>query len=179
MDMMMQNLSLQLSTSAWGSELKYWCNPGHLWNYGLPLREVVSWNFDTLDSDEQKLSLPLREVVSWNVNKVYKKDLEKLSTSAWGSELKSVWCFRNQNVQVRLPLREVVSWNKRATLQPAGRKSLPLREVVSWNCNGVGETDDPYLSTSAWGSELKCPYCNWILCSPQSTSAWGSELKYK
>ena len=36
------------------------------------------------------------------------------------------------------------------------RLGLPLREVVSWNIRNPSSMSTRYMSTSAWGSELKC-----------------------
>ena len=143
------------STSAWGSELKYWLNECHRTALRLPLREVVSWNdFSCLFSS---LSQP--------------------STSAWGSELKYIKRFLLRSV-LRLPLREVVSWNAvQACLMdtPASSTSAWGSELKYYNGNYPGHNRP---STSAWGSELKCDCLVCFLLCVLSTSAWGSELKY-
>ena len=120
------------STSAWGSELKW--NKCYKKNktFGLPLREVVSWNSHFCQVPHSWQCLPLCEVVSWNLT-FFREDTTSLrstsawgselkyqmlpwhyrqdqSTSAWGSELKSRMTVRAQ-ICIRLPLREVVSWN--------------------------------------------------------------------
>ena len=100
------------------------------------------------------------------------------STSVWGSELKCD-CHVHQQSTVRLPLCEVVSWNNLPSSAPGGCLRLPLCEVVSWNillfyflrintarlplCEVVSwnilsqNKEKLYnLSTSVWGSELKC-----------------------
>ena len=101
-----------VSTSAWGSELKLWFRIIFLCNQGLPLREVVSWN----------------DIFSWH-----------------------------HSLDMSLPLREVVSWNLTVISKPAAKPSLPLREVVSWNILKAENNLLKCVSTSAWGSELKCP----------------------
>ena len=126
---------------------------------GLPLREVVSWNIAIIDNILWMFCLPLREVVSWNKLEDIKDIGEKLSTSAWGSELKYLkTAFHIQNMLstsawgselkwiatskrkrfYSLPLREVVSWNHKISEREAWELSLPLREVVSWNIYPVG-----------------------------------------
>ena len=128
------------STSAWGSELKYTDLQGSEIKPCLPLREVVSWNKEVVEHGSYEHSLPLREVVSWNTT-VY------------------AWTAGN----MRLPLREVVSWN--IILIPVITMSsrLPLREVVSWNFLFSISGFIASLSTSAWGSELKC-HCISVNC---------------
>ena len=56
-----------LSTSVWGSELKYdnWFSTYPF--TGLPLCEVVSWNFHGYFQASTQQRLPLCEVVSWNI----------------------------------------------------------------------------------------------------------------
>ena len=105
------------STSAWGSELKY-SSPNNVGSSGcLPLREVVSWNDELNCPLLFCFCLPLREVVSWN---------------------DSVSDF-SQN-QSGLPLREVVSWNIYSSANAFCLGGLPLREVVSWNIIIIANT---------------------------------------
>ena len=120
------------STSAWGSELKYYFN----------------------EKDAKEECLPLREVVSWNGYRCRTETKWYLSTSAWGSELK-YRCSVDIRKNRCLPLREVVSWNVVACTLLHFRFRLPLREVVSWNISGMFNLIPTVLSTSAWGSELK------------------------
>ena len=99
-----------MSTSAWGSELKYHRLMISTRTLRLPLREVVSWNISIETGEPVEFCLPLREVVSWNALLNVRQGTFASSTSAWGSELKylsiMIWV-----PPLSLPLREVVSWN--------------------------------------------------------------------
>ena len=136
-----------------------------------------------LNCGEKRWSLPLREVVSWNTGAVTLNADPTASTFAWGSELKcrigqtfsdDVWSTSAWGSELKypadatlvpalgLPLREVVSWNDFLDLlQEFLHASLPLREVVSWNAYIVLDKISEAMSTSAWGSELKCQSRRW------------------
>ncbi len=121
-----------MSTSVWGSELKY----RTLWedgkNFCLPLCEVVSWNNNSSPITSNVNGLPLCEVVSWNAIKRLIQICEKTSTSVWGSELK--YPSRPMTCNgICLPLCEVVSWNTPEQHRVRNAWRLPLCEVVSWN----------------------------------------------
>ena len=80
------------STSVWGSELKSFISIYHPSCYSLPLCEVVSWNVIYLFINFPWSRLPLCEVVSWNKEILLWKSAFTRSTSVWGSELKFLCC---------------------------------------------------------------------------------------
>ena len=136
------------------------------------------WNLWLMSIDfVTNCCLPLREVVSWNEIRVCIRPHFRQSTSAWGSELKLLTAA-GKDLEHCLPLREVVSWNTSRNNINVPWSGLPLREVVSWNISGNLNSPARSMSTSAWGSELKCISETKITGMTSSTSAWGSELKY-
>ena len=97
------------------------------------------------------------------------------------------------------PLREVVSWKIHQIFLQSLYYRRPLREVVSWKVNIDKAAKSNFLSTSAWGRELK-DTSQYVKCCfsgrplrevvswknhadvttetpSSSTSAWGRELK--
>ena len=123
--------------------------------------------------------LPLCEVVSWNHNDFPDANPETLSTSVWGSELKSQSVLLRSHAVHGLPLCEVVSWNNYIFWFCECRLGLPLCEVVSWNILYLSVIDLLNKSTSVWGSELKYAADGFTNLLDSSTSVWGSELKYQ
>ena len=115
----------------------------------------MSWNDHCKHCWDHHTGLPLCEVVSWNIRLHGIKSVKYLSTSVWGSELKSFISIYHPSCY-SLPLCEVVSWNK---------------EILLWKSAFT-------RSTSVWGSELKFLCCQDCSCFVLSTSVWGSELKY-
>ena len=72
-----------------------------------------------------------------------------------------------------------MSWNNADRFIRNFVDCLPLREVVSWNPQSSQQAARRTVSTSAWGSELKCSVHTSRSLPAWSTSAWGSELKYQ
>ena len=82
-----------------------------------------------------------------------------MSTSVWGSELKSRLRWSLCQCSFCLPLCEVVSWNIPISLSKSSSHRLPLCEVVSWN---YYRSDKPIKM-----------FCRLPLCEVVSWNIWG------
>ena len=143
-----------LSTSVWGSELKWYS--GASWDHVLWSTSVwgseLKWKHFL--ASLSRFCLPLYEVVSWNTPTMHQSIAANPSTSVWGSELK--WfriLFHSSD------LKSTSVWGSE----------------LKWDRNILKEMSQS--STSVWGSELKCVCLVLRNVVKRSTSVWGSELK--
>ena len=103
-------ISVILSASSWGCELKWFCYTKCYFLQRQPLREAVSWNaIYAIILSAPIVSLFVRLWVEISYGKSGTEPL--WSASSWGCELKYLHRKALQ-VNHRQPLREAVSWNK-------------------------------------------------------------------
>ena len=126
-------MSILLSASLWGCELK--CKEEAL---------------ESIDAGQ-----PPCEAVSWNKNIMFEEGSERTSASLWGCELKYIRC-RTKSIDCRQPPCEAVSWNSAGDL--AGVEELSSASL--WGCELKWYDGSKYTGTngsaSLWGCELKC-----------------------